>query len=394
MFKTVEDIPLKGKRVILRADFNVPMAGDNILDDFRIRKIIPTIEYLKSHKAKIIIISHLGRPLNDPRLSKNWRNYSLKPIALKLEELLKTPVGFINDCCGRAVVKKIEKIKEGDIVLLENLRFYAGEEKNSPDFAKKLAKLGELYVSEAFSVSHRLHASIVILPRLMPRAVGFAFAEEVKVLSKLRDKPLRPYVVIIGGAKIASKMKAVQKLLKKADYLLFGGKTANVILRVKGICVGKPWPDNEEAVKEIKQLKLTNTAIHLPVDVIVSPDRSGKVYLRDIGPGKVRKDENIFDIGKETVKTFNKIIAEAKTIVWAGPLGLIEEKQFQAGTKGIIESISRNHQAFKVAGGGDTIETIQNLSSLKRFSYISTGGSAMLFFLAGEKLPGIEALKG
>ena len=395
MIKTLKDFNFKGKHVLLRCDFNVPIENGEIVDDFRLRKTLPTINYLKENGAKIILISHLGQP-SDNLQKKNLaslQEYSLKPVAQRLEWLLGCEVRFLKDCFSRKVVKESEKMGEGDVILLENLRFDKGEEENSLDFAKDLAKLGEIYVSEAFSVSHRRHASIITLPRLLPHAIGFLFEKEINTLTKIKEQPARPFVVVIGGLKIVAKISSLPGLLKNADYVLLGGKTANVVLTVKGICVGRPWPSDEKIVKIIRKLDITNQSLHLPIDVVVALEETGSHYLRETGPGNVRKEERIFDIGKGTIEKFTRIISEAKTIVWSGPLGFVEKEQFRQGTEAIVKAIVENKKSFNVAGGGDTIKTIKKFGVLDKFSYISTGGSAMLYFLAGERLPGIEALE-
>ncbi|GAF87327.1 unnamed protein product, partial [marine sediment metagenome] len=281
-----------------------------------------TINHLVENEAKVILISHFGQP------KEKDIKYSLKPIGLKLEKLLDKNVKFLDDCKGGKIEKEIENMKAGQVVLLENLRFYPGEKENDLKFAKALAKLGDIYISEAFSVAHRNHASIASLPKLIPSGIGFLFGREIMALTKVKQNPARPLVVIIGGIKISSKIKVIEKFLSKADHLLLGGKIANIILRVKGICLGKPWPE-EDVIKIIEKLKLTDTKIHLPVDVVVSPNESGEVYIRETGPGSVRKEEGIFDIGPETIKTFKKIIEEGKTIIWSGALGMAENEKFR-----------------------------------------------------------------
>ncbi len=384
--KSLADFNFKNKKVIVRCDLNVSIKDGKVFDDFRIKEVIPTINHLTENQAKVILISHLGQP------KERESNYSLKPVAFKLEELLGKDVKFLNDCKGSKIEKEIKKMKAGQIVLLENLRFYPGEEQNDLKFAQALAKLGDIYISEAFSVSHRNHASITSLPKLMPSGIGFLFGREIMALAKIRENPTRPLVIIIGGIKISSKIRVIEKFLSKSDHLLLGGKIANIILRVKGICLGKPWPE-EDVVKIIEKLKLTDTKIHLPIDVVVSPNESGEVYVRETGLGNVRKEEAIFDIGPETIQTFKRIIEEGKTIIWSGALGLAENEKFRQGTKSIAETIARNHQALRIAGGGDTRKLLNQFGLSEKFSYISSGGGAMLNYLAGEKMPGIEALK-
>lgn len=392
MFKTLKDFNFQNKRVLVRCDFNVPMKNGEILDDFKIKTALLTITHLKRVGAKVILMSHLGRPLQIKNKRKRLKKFTLKSVRQRLEHLLKEKVRFSKDITGKRVRKEIEKMKPGNILLLENLRFEKGEQENSTSFAKSLAELGEVYVNDAFPSCHRNHVSIAGLPKLLPHFAGANLEKEIEVLSRISQNPEPPLVVIIGGVKIASKIKVIEKFLKDADHLIFGGKIANIILRVKGICPGKPWPA-EEIVKKIERLNLTDPKIHLPVDVVVSPDELGETYIRETGPGNVRKEESIFDVGEETIQAFGEIIKGAQTVFWSGTLGLVENENFSKGTKEIAQLIVRNHGAFKVVGGGDTIAFLRKINLLDRFSFVSTGGGAMLSFLAGEKLPGIEALK-
>ncbi|MBM3250991.1 MAG: phosphoglycerate kinase [Candidatus Nealsonbacteria bacterium] len=368
--KTLKDLDVKNKRVLVRCDFNVPLdEKGEINDDFRIKQTLPTIEYLLKNKARVILMSHLGD------------GGSLQVIQKRLEKYLGVPV-----LLGK------KKAGEGEILLLENLRFHKGEEKNDEKFAKGLAKLGDVYVNEAFAVCHRPHASIIGVPKYLPSAAGFLLEKEIKILSRVLEDPWRPLVVIIGGLKIESKIKVIKQFLEKADQLLVGGKIAEPILIVKGICVGRPWP-LEEVVKEIEKFNLTSTKLHLPIDALVSPDETGEMYVNEAAPGRVRKDEMLLDIGPETIKMFSKIIKEAKMIVWAGPVGLFERPFFEKGTKAIAEQIVRNYKAFKIVGGGDTLSALKKFGLRDKFDHISTGGGAMLAFLGGEELPGLKILE-
>jgi 3-phosphoglycerate kinase len=283
-------------------------------------------------------------------------------------------------------------MKEGEVLLLENLRFHREEKENDRNFSKKLAKLADVYVNDAFGISHREHASIVGVPKYLPSGAGLLLEKEVKILSKSLEEPWRPLVAIIGGAKISSKIKVIEQFLEKADHLLIGGKIANAILVIKGICIGRPWPP-EEVAKEIAKFDLTSTKLHLPIDAVASPDETGKTYIRETGPGKVRRDEELLDIGPETIEVFSKIIEKAKMIIWSGPLGHFEEPLFERGTKMIAEKIAKNHQAFKIVGGGDTISALSKFGLREKFDHISTGGGAMLEFLSGKELPGLKILE-
>jgi len=382
MLKTVKDFNFKGKRVIIRCDFNVPLKRGKVLDDFKIKRSLKTINHLKKQGAQIVILSHLGRP------KRKKKSCSLRSIGLKLSELLNSKVVFRAKCCGKRAQKAAQQLKKGEVLLLENLRFEKGEEANDKEFVQELKKLGSSYVGEAFSVSHRNHASVVSLPRVMPHCIGFDFEEELKFLSQLNQNPKKPYAVIIGGSKVESKMPAVKRFLKKADHVLLGGQIANVILSLKGICIGRHIFNGR--IKEVTSgFSLTDPRMHLPFDVVAV---SGEV-IREAGPASVRKEEDILDIGAETREAFSDIIKESKTIFWSGVLGKVEEEKFSLGTEKVMQAIVDNKRALKVAGGGDTIAFIRKHSKEQSFSFLSTGGSAALAFLAGQKLPGIEALK-
>ena len=388
MFKTLKDFNLNNKRVLVRADFNVPLNKNGVIeDDFRIKQAIPTIDYLRKKKAKTILISHLGDPQG-----KVVENLRLTPIKKKLEEYLGVEILKADDCIGRKVENQIKQMKESEVLLLENLRFYKEEKENSLEFAKSLAGLADIYVNDAFASSHRSHASIVGVPNYLPSAAGFLLEREIEALFKVLKNPKRPFVAIIGGAKVANKIKAIKYFLKNADHLLVGGEIANTILVVKGICIGRPWP-SEQTIEDIKEVDLTSTNFHLPIDAIVSPNKEGDFYTRKVAPGRARTDELILDVGPETIKVFSQIIESAGTIVWAGPLGAFENPLFENGTKSIAEAIVRNRKAFKVAGGGDTVFALFKFNLRERFNHISTGGGAMLAYLSGKKLPGLEALK-
>jgi 3-phosphoglycerate kinase len=355
--RTLEKIQFKRKQVLVRCDFNVSISENGkIGNDFRIQQAIPTIKYLVKNRAKIILLSHLGRP--KPWLSQgnsklqitnsNLKQYSLKPIAKRLEKLLKRRVFFTDDCIGEKVEKEIEKLKPGKIILLENLRFYKEEEENDRSFAKKLANLADIYINDAFSASHRAHSSIVGIAKFLPSAAGLLLEKEVRILEKIIKNPKLPLVAIFGGRE--GNFKAIDKISKKADFVLINWLV-------------------EKNIQE-KEIKLKHP------EKIIKP---------------IDFTEGNFDIGEKTTCLFKEKIFQAKTIFWSGPLGQIEKKEFSKGTKEIAKAIIKS-KAFSVVGGGETIEFINRLGLIKKFSHISTGGSAMLEFLAGEKLPGIEVL--
>ena len=379
--KKLTDFNVKGKKVLVRCDFNVPISEEGqILDSFRIKIAIPTIEYLKKEEAKVILISHLE--------TKRGK-LSLKYLLPKLEELLGQKVRFFSDYLEESVRKKIDKIEPGQVILLENIRFYKEEKENDENFAKKISELGDIFVNEAFSCCHRKHASIVGIPKYLPKTAGFLLEKEIKVFSDILKNPARPFVAIIAGLKVETKTKTILNILKTADHLLLGSKIGEIILAQKGILIGRDFPE-EELIKEID---LTNPKIHLPLDGVMALKNLKEGYLRRGGIGTLRKEENVFDIGPETIKIFKEIIKTAKTILWNGPLGMYEDKKFEEGTKGIADAIVRNYSAFKVIGGGETVSAINKFGLMDKFDFLSTGGGAMLEFLAGEKLPGIEALK-
>lgn len=386
--KRLKDFDVKNKKVLVRCDFNVPLGKNGeIQDEFRIKQTLPTIEYLIKNNAKVILMSHLGEP--DGKVVKDLK---LDPIAEKLSELLNIKVIKTDDCIGKSAEKGISIMDSSDVVLLENLRFHKEEKENDSKFAKQLAELGDIYINDAFGVAHRKHASIVAITEFLPSGIGLLFEKEVKILSRVLENPWKPLVSIIGGAKIETKTKLIEELLKKSDHVLIGGKIANTILAVKGICIGRPLPE-EATIKEIEKLDLTSVKLHLPIDAIVSPDNTGKIYIRESAPAKCRKDELILDLGPETINIFSEVIKSAKMIVWSGPMGFFENPMFEAGTQKIADAIVRNHRAYKIIGGGDTISAITQLGMLDKFDHISTGGGAMLSFLSREKFPGLEALQ-
>jgi len=388
--KTLKDFDFKDKKVLLRTDFNVPLSEQGeVADDFRIRMSVPTIEELLKRNASIIIISHSGRP---GEKDTDRRNLSLKPIAERLERLLGREVRFLDDCLGRAVEEEASRMKRGDVLLLENLRFYSQEKENDEGFAKALASLADIFINDAFAVCHRSHASIVEVPRFLPSAAGPLLQKEIRVLSQFLENPERPSVGIIGGAKVSTKIKLIPNLLKKVDHLLLGGKMANDIMAVKGISTNLPLPDDEKTVKSMRAINLSNPKIHLPMDLIVSPDKVGNIYTRVAGPGEIKKDELALDIGPKTVDVFSSIIKEAKTVFWNGSLGMAEQEKFSSGSLGVASAIAQS-QAFSILGGNDTVAFVRENALQDGFSHLSTGGGAMLEFLSKGHLVGLSALK-
>lgn len=387
--QTLQQQNLSNKRVLVRCDFNVPLHRGRVLDDFKIRRAIETINFLRQRNAKVILLSHLGRP-RSRFLSR--KAYSLKPVALVLEKLLGCPVQFSKKCFGLIAEKKVHNLKPGQILLLENVRFEKGELQGDLNFAGALAKLGDFFVNEAIAASHRSHASIAVLPNLLPHAAGLDFQQELSILNQLKKNQSRPFSVIIGGAKVEEKIKAVKRFLETADHVLLGGKIANVLLSVQGISMGRPCFDRD-IFNLAKTISITNPRLHLPFDVVVSPFKDKNLYSRETGPAKVRPEEDIYDVGRETAEAFADIILESKAIFWTGLLGLAENDSYDDGSQKILSAIVQNSSALKVAGGGDTIAFIRKNGLESEFSFLLTGGSASLEFLADVPLPGLQALE-
>ena len=386
--KFLRDFNFKKKKVLFRADFNIPLSKDKEIDnkeDWRIEATLPSINYLLDRGASIILLSHLGRPKG--RIIENLR---LNSVVRRLEKLLKKDIVKLNSCIGSETKNKIKNINSGEIIVLENIRFYPEEENNDCDFAKLLASYGDIYVNDAFSVSHRAHASLVGIPEFLPSCAGLLLEKEINALSGVLENAKRPLVVIIGGAKISTKIKFIKKFLIKADDLLLGGALANTVIAAKGFAIGKSISE-QGMIEDIKKMDLTNIKLHLPVDAVASVDPSGKKGSRIAPIGKTKEDEMILDIGPDTIELFKNIISQAETIIWNGPMGIIEVKEFINGSMQIAQLVA-NSKAFSIVGGGDSIYLLEKVDLLDKIDHICTGGGAMLKFLAGEKLPGIEAL--
>jgi phosphoglycerate kinase len=375
---------IRGKKVLLRSDFNVPIKNGKISDKSKIVKSLASIKYLRRYNAKIILMSHLGRP------EKNEKSLSLKPVAKVLSELLDQKVTLVKEyrTCEGATV--IAKMKERDIVLLENIRYNKEEEKNDDKFAKELASLGDIYVNNAFAVSHRKHASLVAIKKYLPAYCGILLQKEIENLYKIL-KPQSPFLAVVGGAKMATKVALINNLAKKTKdtKILLGGAVANVFLLARGYEVGKSLV-NKEYLKVAKKFSPKN--IIMPLDAVVKNFKSKKISvknIRDIGKGDI-----ILDIGPETIKLYSNIIRKAKTIIWNGPLGYFEDKRFKNGTMAIAILIAARstHKAFTVIGGGETVEAVEATEMKDHINWISTGGGAMLSFLSNKKMPGLKGI--
>ena len=381
--KTLKDVDLKNKRALVRVNFDVPLdKNGNIEDDFRIKESLPTIEYLLKNKCRIVLISHLGRPDG-----KSIKKFSLKPTAKRLGELLKKEINFLPKSSGKQVEMAVNAIAPGEIIMLENLRFNPSEEENLPEFAQELAKLGEVFVNEAFPVCHREHASIVGISQYLPGVMGFSLEKEIIELNKILFHPKKPMIAIIGGAKISTKITVINKFLRIADRVLIGGALANTIFAKQGYDMADSTID-KDSFSEVNKINLKNPKLFLPIDLSIWDGE--KAHYRELG--NLKKGEKALDIGLKTIDLFNSLIKSAKTIVWNGPLGLTGQKPFDRASSEVIEAVSKS-DAYSIVGGGDTIAFINEVKKEKVFNFLSTGGGAMLDYLANETLPGIEALK-
>jgi len=381
--KSVKSTDIKNKKVFLRVDFNVDLdEKGNILSDFRIKAVIPTIQFLLSADVgKIIIASHLGKPKGkDEKLS-------LKSIAEYLGKLLNQPVVFVDDCIGEKVKLEIEKSPLQSIIVLENLRFYEGEESNNIDFAKELANLADIFVNDAFGVCHRENASIVAITNFLPSYAGLLLEKEIENLDKFNNNFEKPLVLILGGAKISTKLPLINKFLDKADKILLGGGLVNTILKANGKEIGQSIFESE-LLKEAQKLNAEN--IIMPNDFLIGKSLDDN-QARAVLAGNVNINDWILDIGPETLNNFVKIISNAKTIVWNGPVGYSENPVFRQGTNKIIEAIVSS-QVFSVVGGGETLLALEQAKVLEKISFVSTGGGAMLSYLSGEEMPGLKYL--
>lgn len=385
MLRTLRDLEVAGRRVLVRVDYNVPLQGERILDDARLRESLPTIEYLLAHQAKIILLSHLGRPAG-----KVVPELRLDPIARRLAELLGRPVTKLNDCIGPEVSRVLSQMRPGDIVLLENVRFYPQEEANDEGFARELARLADCYVNDAFGAAHRAHASTYGVAKFLPAAAGLLLEREVTMLSRATENPARPFIAIVGGAKLSDKIGVLKDLLGKVEAFLIGGAVAFTIIKARGGRVGSSLVD-EKMLDEARQFlqRVPETELLLPVDAHVV--RGGE---RALVPADAIPDGwQAWDIGPQTIKLFQEQVRRAKTIVWAGPLGKFEEPPYDAGTRAIAQAIAAS-EAFAIIGGGDTAAALHQagLAHAKNI-YCSTGGGAALEFIGGRRLLPIEILK-
>jgi len=392
MLRTLKSLDLRGRRVLVRVDFNVPLKEGRVADDTRLRAALPTIQYLREKRAKVILMSHLGRPKGKPT-----PELRMDPIAGRLSELLGAPVRKLDDCIGEGVEDEVKRLKPGEVALLENLRFHPGETANDPEFSKKLARLGDLFINDAFGTAHRAHASTLGVAQHLPSAAGLLVEREVKALSRLLDGPGRPYWALVGGAKLKDKIWVLSDLLPRVDGFMIGGAVAFSFLRAQGLSVGKSLVDEElvpQAEKFLKEARSRGAQVLLPEDVVVADELSPNAKPRVVAAGEIPDGVMGLDIGPKTVERFAAKIKAAKTLLWAGPLGAFEAPPFSEGTFQIARVIAESPGTYAVIGGGDTAAAFK-ASGVKEAGhiYVSTGGGATLAFLGGRELPALEALK-
>ena len=385
--KTVEDLDLQGKKVLVRVDFNVPIKDGTVGDDTRIRAALPTIEYLLEHGAAVILCSHLGRPKG-----KVQPEFSLRPVADHLSKLIDKPVAFSEECIGPVAEQAAEALKPGDVLVLENTRFYAGETNNDPEMAKQLAALADLYVNDAFGSAHRAHASTEGVANYLPAVAGFLMEKEIRYLGQAIANPARPFIAILGGAKISDKIGVIRNLLKKADQVLIGGGMANTFFKAQGYPIGESLVEEEALDTARELLDEGGNHLRLPVDVVIADRFENEAERRVMSMGPVPEGWRILDIGPETVDTFGKIIEEAGTVVWNGPMGVFEFPRFSEGTFGVARAIAHS-QATSIVGGGDSVAAVQEAGVADQITHISTGGGASLEMLEGLVLAGLAALQ-
>ncbi|MGQ9494594.1 MAG: phosphoglycerate kinase [Anaerolineae bacterium] len=386
--KTIRDIEVAGKRVLVRVDFNVPLdKAGQITDDTRIRAALPTIEYLRDKGAKVIVCSHLGRPKG-----KVAEEFRLMPVAKRLSELLGTTVQKTDDCIGPEVEKAVAAMKPGDVLLLENLRFHAEEEANDPGFAKQLAALADVFVNDAFGAAHRAHASTEGVAHFLPAVAGFLMERELTFLGKALAAPTRPFVAILGGAKVSDKIGVIENLLPTVDWLIVGGGMANTFLKALGYEVGASLVEDDKVELAKDLLHRAGKKLMLPTDVVIADAFAADAHYQTVPVDKVLPGWRILDIGPQSVKQFNEVLKKAKTVVWNGPMGVFEFPAFAAGTVAIAKSLAET-DATTIIGGGDSAAAVEQAGVAEKMTHISTGGGASLEFLEGRILPGVAALQ-
>ena len=388
--KTIEDIDVSGKRVLVRCDFNVPLDGTKITDDTRIVAALPTIQYLLDHNAAVILCSHLGRPKGEFNMK-----YSLAPVAERLSEKLDKKVVLAKDVIGEDAKKCVDAMKPGDIVLLENVRFHKEEEKNDPEFAKKLGSFAEIYVNDAFGTAHRAHASTEGVAHYLPAVAGFLIGKELDVMGKALENPARPFVAILGGAKVSDKIGVINNLLDKVDTLIIGGGMSYTFQKALGGSVGNSLCENDKldlAKEMLEKAKAKGVRMLLPVDNVCGQEFSNDTMRITVHSKQIPDGWEGMDIGPNTQALFAAEIANAATVVWNGPMGVFEFPNFAAGTRAIAQALADNQNCVSIIGGGDSAAAVEQMGYADKMTHISTGGGASLEFLEGKELPGVAAL--
>lgn len=393
--KTVKDLDVKGKKVLVRVDFNVPLSKDNneeIADDTRIRAALPTIDYLLENEAKVILMSHLGRPKGEAK-----PEFSLKPVAKWLENHYNGKFHFFPSdvVVDEKVKEEVNGLKDGELCLIENTRYVAGETKNDPEFAKQLASLADLYVNDAFGTSHRAHASNVGVASILPSAVGFLIEKEISVMGKALEAPEHPFVSILGGAKVSDKIGVIENLITKVDTILIGGGMAYTFLKAQGKEIGKSLLEEDKmdlSLELIKKAEANNVEILLPIDVVIADEIKAGAETEIVDIDSIPEDKEALDIGPKTAELFASKIKDAKTVVWNGPMGVFEIKEFANGTNKVAEALAESN-AVTIVGGGDSALAIELAGLKDKITHVSTGGGASLEFLEGKDLPGIISIE-
>ena len=392
-FRTLDDAPVTGKRVLLRLDLNVPIENGAVSDATRIDRALPTLRDLMARGARVVVLSHFGRPKNGPD-----KENSLEPVAVVLAAHLKAPVAFAHDCIGDVAAQAVGRLGDGQVLLLENTRFHKGEEKNDPAFVAELAKLGDLYVNDAFSAAHRAHASTEGLAHKLPAYAGRGMQAELEALSAALEQPKRPVAAVVGGAKVSSKLDLLGNLTKKVDFLIIGGGMANTFLAAEGKAVGKSLCEKDlldTARAIVEAARAAKCEIVLPVDVVVAKEFKAHAPSHVVSVDHVGADEMILDLGPKSVARIEELLGAVKTLVWNGPFGAFELTPFDAGTNAVAKvaaGLTDSGKLLTVAGGGDTVSALNQAGVGEHFTYISTAGGAFLEWLEGKPLPGVEAL--
>jgi phosphoglycerate kinase len=389
--RTLDDLEVAGKRVLVRVDYNVPLdERGQITDDTRIRATLPTIRTLLERGAAVLLMAHLGRPRG-----KRRPELSLRPAADRLAELLGQPVSLLDDCVGPAVEAAARALRPGQVALLENLRFHPEEEANDPAFARQLAALADCYVNDAFGTAHRAHASTEGVAHLLPSAAGHLMRTEVEALGRVLSQPEHPVVTILGGAKISDKIGVIQNLLVRADAILIGGGMANTFLKAQGVAIGRSLVEDDkvpEARRLLDEATRRQVTLAVPTDVVVTQALEATATHRTVPVTAVGAEEIIADIGPETARRFAEVIAGARTVVWNGPMGVFEVEPFAAGTRAVAQAVAASN-AFSLVGGGDSVAALEQAGLADRIGHVSTGGGASLEFLEGQTLPGVAVLE-